>query len=263
MAETAYHHGGGISTSRASVCQQLSLGWISVCIQLRTFIPVESSSAWHWGPAGLLKGQWFMCCWVREAGSSQRSPGRVARCTPLCVFGRAYEKVCIRHCYSLQTSMCVYLRSCTRAKPNLPAGCRGLFGLDIRRLFDCAHACKGSWGFRNNDSLWKVEFMSCADWLGGNSEWRVWISQQSIFAKVFITLIMWVWLSSDNIHTNSGKLPYELWWSACYDWVCTLTAIPTSKVVVLNPTDPGLTPGRVTVLSLFYTSTPIASNLIT
>lgn len=98
---------GGISTSGASVCQQLSLAWISFCIQLRTFIPVESSSAWHWGPAVLLRAQWFMYCWVRAAGSSQRSPGRLACLMCLCVC--VYEKVCMSHCRSANTNVCVYV----------------------------------------------------------------------------------------------------------------------------------------------------------
>lgn len=88
--------GGGVSAplgpQYASNCL---LAWISFCIQLQTFIPVESSSAWHWGPAVPLRAQWFMYCWMRAAGSSQGSAGRVQY---VCVCA---EEVYRSHCCSL------------------------------------------------------------------------------------------------------------------------------------------------------------------
>ena len=38
--------------------------------------------------------------------------------------------------------VCVCLRSCTRAKTKLPAGCLGLFVLERLHWFDCEHAWK-------------------------------------------------------------------------------------------------------------------------
>lgn len=109
---------------------------------------MESSSAWHWGPAVLLRAWWFMYCWVRAAGSSHRSPGRVAcRICALCACVRLFWCVQERSVYEslllcANTNVCGRLRSCTRANPKLPAGCRGLFGLERLHWFDCGHAWK-------------------------------------------------------------------------------------------------------------------------
>lgn len=46
-------------------------------------------------------------------------------------------------CESLALRININVCVCTRAKPKLSAGCRGLFGLERLHLFDCEHAWEG------------------------------------------------------------------------------------------------------------------------
>lgn len=184
---------GGISTSRAFVCQQLSLAWISICIQLRTFIPVESSSAWHWGPAVLLRAQWFMYCWVRAAGSSQRSPGRVACRICLCVC--VCLDVCMKKWVWITVALCKH--KCVWMSEKLHEGQRrapGRVPLSIwlgEAPFVWLRACLEEFSCcKNNDRLCEAEssvYKLC--WLAEEEHWRM------SFFDDGLTLDIWIFFS--------------------------------------------------------------------
>lgn len=141
---------------------------------------MESSSAWQWGPAVLLRAQWFMCCWVRAAGSSQRSLGRIAAiyvCVCVCVCVRMCEResVYFSQPHAINLNVCICVRRCMRASPKFSAGCPSLFDLEWLHLFDCGHAWKafGAVKIMTSSQRWSHLCMSCADWLTWDTEWGV------------------------------------------------------------------------------------------